>query len=415
MRRTSETFEPWQISNLPFESAVPSKQIKNTASTAVFLFVSGRGERIRTFDILVPNQALYQTELHPETTAIITAFFTNANFSFIFFISFLSCTLMRKRILIFITFCAFASHAVATTRDATLTNTTGYNNNYMYPYMNNQMRTNLNPGVSTSQSLKPINTVVKTTQLATARRVVPRTNTSRAATTTSTNTSGISARVATTASATPQRNVVARRGNLRGNQQQTVIQNGTTDRSHPTYTNRTATEPAVSTTATESISSTRCLADYTECMNDYCERTNTAYNRCYCSSRLSQIDSEYQTSINNLIHQILTLQTTNNWTDAEMNEYWMSTVGKYSGENSWTNLENALDIDWASTESRVRGQTAFITGHEYCVQHLRGCSYMATNLRDAYRSEIARDCNAYEQSLQRIKTVAESIVESYSE
>ncbi len=46
----------------------------------VFFIKSGRGERIRTFDILVPNQALYQTELHPETNTIITAFFQNANF-----------------------------------------------------------------------------------------------------------------------------------------------------------------------------------------------------------------------------------------------------------------------------------------------------------------------------------------------
>ena len=50
---------------------------------------SGRGERIRTFDILVPNQALYQTELHPETKSIITVFFLNANF-FITFILYLS-------------------------------------------------------------------------------------------------------------------------------------------------------------------------------------------------------------------------------------------------------------------------------------------------------------------------------------
>lgn len=50
---------------------------------------SGRGERIRTFDILVPNQALYQTELHPETKPIITVFFLNANF-FITFILYLS-------------------------------------------------------------------------------------------------------------------------------------------------------------------------------------------------------------------------------------------------------------------------------------------------------------------------------------
>lgn len=95
-----------------------------------------------------------------------------------------------------------------------------------------------------------------------------------------------------------------------------------------------------------------------------------------------------------------------------MNEYWMSTIGKYTGDNSWTNLENALNIDWAGTESRVRGQQAFVTGHEYCAQHLRGCYYMATNLRDAYRSEIARDCNAYEQSLMRLKNAAESLIEA---
>ncbi len=28
---------------------------------------SGRGDRIRTYDLLVPNQALYQAKLHPET------------------------------------------------------------------------------------------------------------------------------------------------------------------------------------------------------------------------------------------------------------------------------------------------------------------------------------------------------------
>ncbi len=47
--------------------------------TTAFL-ISGRGERIRTFDILLPKQALYQTELHPETTHIITTFLINANF-----------------------------------------------------------------------------------------------------------------------------------------------------------------------------------------------------------------------------------------------------------------------------------------------------------------------------------------------
>ena len=41
----------------------------------VVVFIkSGRGERIRTFDTLVPNQVLYQTELRPETTHSITSF-----------------------------------------------------------------------------------------------------------------------------------------------------------------------------------------------------------------------------------------------------------------------------------------------------------------------------------------------------
>jgi hypothetical protein len=34
-------------------------------STALFLLRKNRGERIRTFGLLVPNQALYQAELRP--------------------------------------------------------------------------------------------------------------------------------------------------------------------------------------------------------------------------------------------------------------------------------------------------------------------------------------------------------------
>ncbi len=33
---------------------------------AGFLLEDGRGDRIRTYDLLVPNQALYQAKLHPE-------------------------------------------------------------------------------------------------------------------------------------------------------------------------------------------------------------------------------------------------------------------------------------------------------------------------------------------------------------
>ena len=38
---------------------------------------------------------------------------------------------------------------------------------------------------------------------------------------------------------------------------------------------------------------------------------------------------------------------------------------------------------------------------------------MATNLRDAYKSEISRDCETYEHGLQKIQDTAESVIESY--
>ena len=337
---------------------------------------------------------------------------------------------MRKVFYPFIVIFTTISVASAATRDAQLTNTTGYNYNYMYPYLNNQMRTDLNPGVTTSQSLSPINTVVKTAPLpnTTERRVVPRRNTgARSATTANTRRTtprASTAPVAPIASVAPvapaalvapvaapstPRRVVARSGIKSA----ATVRSG--NRADTSYTNQASTNAYANMrySDTERVSSSRCLADYSECMDNYCMRENTAYNRCYCSSKLSQIDATYQASINDLINKILTIKNANRWTDAEMSEYWMSTVGKYRGENSWSNLDDALDIDWAGMESRVRGQTAYTTGHEYCIQHLRGCSYMISNLRDAYRSEISRDCSNYEQSLLRIKNAAESIIGTY--
>ena len=168
------------------------------------------------------------------------------------------------------------------------------------------------------------------------------------------------------------------------------------------------------TTSEPRVSSQRCFADYKECMEMYCLREDTAYNRCYCSAKLAQIDSKYQNKIDDLIQQIIRLQYgTNGVTSEEIKEYWDQTIGVYTGTNPWVNIENALNIEWADSQSRIRGQNAFNTGHEYCVQHLRACSYMASNMRDAYKSEIARDCESYEKSLQRIQNAAESVIESF--
>ena len=338
----------------------------------------------------------------------------------------------------------------ATTRASDYVSANTYNN--LYPYMNNTMRTQLNPGTNPTQSGAQINVLARTnTANATTRNVVARTPsnggtasaarsatnsassyaraatnnasarrvTARAATPATTSvraaTTGGTARAATTTSRNANssaRRVVARAGTTTSQMQSATSRTSRGDASNTT--NRTSSSTATFTSDTAPLSSARCLADYTECMNDYCERENTEYNRCYCSAKLAQIDAQYQPKIDQLIKEILTLKNGNYWTDAEMNEYWMEMVGQYTGENSWENLEDALDFDWAGlTNSNVRGQQAFAMGHAYCVQHLRGCAYMQTNLRDAYRSEIARDCATYESSLQKLQNAAESLVESY--
>jgi len=321
--------------------------------------------------------------------------------------------LMRKAfgIFIIINILCNGAHAAAT-RDAELTNTTGYNYNYMYPYLNNQMRTALNPGVTTTQSSNPIDTIARTTRMAPARNVVPR-PTARAASATNARMSAPSApqtrsvRARTATISYPNARRVVARPNA-----STARSGITTNMRATTRSDSNVTNTPLTTTGTARISSTRCLADYSKCMDQYCVRENTKYNRCYCSAKLSQIDSRYQSKIDSLVTQIITLQNTNYWSDDDMNEYWMSVFDKYTDSNSWENIDSALDIDWASMDSRVRGQSAFMTGHEYCSQYLRGCEYMASNLRDVYRSEIARDCATYEQYLQNIQNAAESIIEA---
>lgn len=297
----------------------------------------------------------------------------------------------------------------------------------MYPYMNNNMRTKLDPGTNPSRAPAQISVLTRTdttNSVNNTRRVVPRSGTQRAAinsaaaslaSAAAATSAANSARSATSGNASAgrgvannTRRVVARAGR---SGTATTMARGST-RADASVAGQNTTN-AVYIDSTDPLPSSRCMADYIDCMNTYCMRDNTAYKRCYCSAKLSQIDAMYQPTIDSLIKQILALKSTNKWSDAEMNEYWMDRVGNYTGENAWANLDAALDIDWTATESRVRGQQSFAIGHEYCVQHLRGCAYMASNLRDAYRSEIARDCATYESSLQKLKTIAESVVSAF--
>ncbi len=164
------------------------------------------------------------------------------------------------------------------------------------------------------------------------------------------------------------------------------------------------------------VSPQQCMTDYTSCMDDYCERSNTKYDRCYCSARLATLDAEYQPAIEELIKNIAIAENGNSeMTEAEQEEFWQNTFSQYyDGNNSLANLNDAVSsIDWSSTESRVRGQNAFAVGHEYCVQHLQGCFSLAESMRGVYRSSISRDCATYENYLKTIKSAAEVVLESY--
>lgn len=282
---------------------------------------------------------------------------------------------------------------------------------YMYPYMSNKMRTSLNPGTTVGQTNNPIDVVVRTKRMSEPRRVVPRSTRSSAKTSSNTNAATpATRRVVARSAANVARAATSSQGTRR------VVARGSNrnaTRTDPNSNVRTAGNTV--TINNEGVSSSRCLADYTECMNLYCKREDMAYNRCYCSSKLAQIDAKHQTKISNMITQIIRLMGGGQWTEEEMNEYWMEHIGQYVGENSWVNLDNALNIEWPTTDERISGQNAFLTGHEYCVQHLRACAPMASNLRDAYRSKISRDCDTYERTLIKIENAAESLIEHYSE
>ena len=284
----------------------------------------------------------------------------------------------------------------------------------MYPYSLNNRRNesvtqkkNNVPGIGGG---KPMQSVGK-------RGVVKRPSPARAATTTKTATTTNTRRVVPRSSVarsgtnnntvrntyTNNRNVIARSG-TRGNNLRSTNVRSTTVRRQATNT----------TTTSSTTSSQNCFANYKECMEMYCKREDTAYNRCYCSAKLTQIDSKYKNKIDDLIQQIVELQhKVEDDEDFDVVGYWNETVGQYTHTNPWESIDKALDIKWPDTETRFRGQNAFNTGHQYCVAHLRACSYMASNMRDAYKSEIARDCATYESTLQKIQYAAESVIANY--
>lgn len=306
--------------------------------------------------------------------------------------------------LIFITSYAFGATGFIPKKFNTVTS-----HEDVYPYRLN------NAQVSSDKKITSNNTINANSSAPIGKRnVVRRKTNARAATTTTTNNATptqprriVPRNNAATVRAAQKTAPAIRNVGGRGSSN-TIVRSATPVRVRSTNTRTTSTS-----TSNERVSSARCFSDYKECMEMYCMREDTAYNRCYCSAKLAQIDSKYQNKIDYLIQEIVRLKYNTDATSEEIAEYWDKTVGTYTQTNPWVNIDNALNIDWADTQSRIRGQNAFNTGHEYCVNNLRACSYMASNLRDAYKSEISRDCETYERGLQKIQMAAESVIESY--
>lgn len=320
---------------------------------------------------------------------------------------------MRKRLLFSLLSVVIVSNAMAANNFIPKKFTTVTSHDDVYPYRLNNSQQNLKKTTTSTKTNSSTTNSVSAAPIG-KRNVVKRNIRARAATTNQNsyyqNDTPAPRRVV------PRGNSSTARIALNNKSSNPRISDGRTKQSVAT---RNDESTRVATTRNDyssipKVSSQRCFADYKECMETYCQREDTAYNRCYCSVKLSQIDAKYQNKIDSLIQQIIKLKYSNPVaTSEEIKEYWDQTIGVYTNDNPWVNIENALNIEWPDSQSRIRGQKAFNTGHEYCIQHLRACYYMASNMRDAYKSEIARDCEAYEKGLQKIQNAAESVIETY--
>lgn len=270
--------------------------------------------------------------------------------------------------------------------------------NMMEPYMNNTMKNKLKPKDAeyTGRS---------SNRTASARRVV-----SRSATVSHAQSRNVVSRA-------PAAGIAARSATNSPSQNRTVVSRARSSvndarEALPTNTNIVTGTGSV----LGNVTVPQCLSRYTECMDGYCHRSGTEYDRCYCSPKLAQLDGEYKPQIDDLLKRITIVQNggviEDGMTQEEINNLWNELFGA-SGENSMADLDAALNINWAGTESTVRGQNAFVAGDSYCKQQLEMCFYMSENLKSMYRSTIGQDCKKYETKLKKLKSAAEQILANY--
>lgn len=331
---------------------------------------------------------------------------------------------MVKVAVFFVTYFIYFSDVKSATVAGNYINSATYND--MQPFLNNKMRqalqTNNNSPDQTSSFYRAAigsgNTPVSALSGTSSRRVISRNSN---AATTSTN---------------QQRRVIARSGTTTARSGVTTTSNSSVTHTSSALAKSTGRrvvarssrgdlavsnrEPISGTTVSDtSVSASQCLSDYRSCMDGYCKRESTHYNRCYCSKKLENIETTLRPQVENILKQLVIIKNggipSTGMTDAELEELWQDTFYQYTGTNDMTSLNDALNIDWPDETNNMRGQNAFLIGHDYCVQHLRGCFYMISNLRDSYKSEISRDCATYETYLNNLKSAGESVISQIEE
>lgn len=185
-------------------------------------------------------------------------------------------------------------------------------------------------------------------------------------------------------------------------------------RGEASIANRATTETTQAVVSDTSVSTSQCLADYRACMDGYCKREKTPYNHCYCSDELAEIETTLRPEVEEVLRKLVIIKNgglpSTGMTDAELEQLWQDTFYQHTGTNDMTSLNEALNISWPTETNNMRGKNAFLIGHDYCIQHLRGCFYMVSNLRDSYKSEISRDCATYKTYLNNLKTAGESVI-----
>lgn len=137
-----------------------------------------------------------------------------------------------------------------------------------------------------------------------------------------------------------------------------------------------------------------CLAEYNKCMDGYCHRPDTQYDKCYCSVRMAKIDNEFQPKIEDAKRRLIAVS-----------------IG--GAEAVPDDVDDGLDFDWVGSANQMQGQQAFVMGNSICATKLAGCTAFSGQLTNLYRSEMNKDCTRYENYLDSMLMYLEQRIAMY--